>query len=84
MRKHAMKLPGLAVVAALLICGSAGSAGAHQGTAEQQQACTPYFFKFCSSLMGSSDEVIGACLKRNSAKMADGLCKQLFTGPAKK
>jgi len=84
MIKQRTKLLGPAVAAIMLIGGSAGSADAHQGTAEQQQACAPYFFQFCSSLMGSSDDVIAACLKRNVSKMSDGLCKQLFTGAAKK
>jgi hypothetical protein len=71
-----------ALVVAALIGGQAGTAFAHSGTKEEQDACTPDVMRLCSAYV-PDETLIVACLNRNHAKLSPS-CRKVMAGDSKR
>jgi hypothetical protein len=71
------KFAAIAAVATAL-CFSAAYAMAEQGTKEEQEACTPDVYKFCSSNIPDEKRIVN-CLKTNMKKLSPA-CRMVFSG----
>ena len=48
----------------------------YRGSFEQQMACTPDVWRFCSDQIPDTDRIV-ACLRQNAAQLSDG-CRAVF------
>ncbi len=76
------KFAAMAAVATAL-CFSAAYAMAEegksdQGTKDEQEACTPDVYKFCSSDIPDEKRIV-SCLKSNIKKLSPA-CRKVFSG----
>lgn len=73
----------VALTCVALIFAVANEAFAHSGTQEEQDACTPDVFRFCSAQIPNEDRIV-ACLNRHLAKLSPA-CRSVMSGePASK
>ena len=68
----------LALAGVAFVCGMAGNSYAHSGTKEDQDACTPDVFRFCSAQIPDEARIV-ACLNRNLKKLSAN-CRVVMTG----
>lgn len=68
----------LALAGVSLIFALASESFAHSGTKEEQDACTPDVFRFCSAQIPNEDRIV-ACLNRHLAKLSPA-CRSVMSG----
>jgi len=68
----------LALAAAALICGISTKSYAHSGTQQEQEACTPDVFRFCSAQIPDEGRIV-ACLNRHLVKLSPA-CRAVMAG----
>ena len=68
----------LALAGAALICGIPAKSFAHSGTQQEQEACTPDVFRFCSAQIPDEGRIV-ACLNRHLAKLSPA-CRAVMAG----
>lgn len=71
----------LALAGVALIFGLAIEGFAHSGTQEEQEACTPDVFRYCSAQIPNEDRIV-ACLNRHHAKLSPACRSVMSGGPA--
>lgn len=82
-KKSGVLNASLALAGVALIFGGASKGFAHSGTQEEQEACTPDVFRYCSAQIPSEDRIV-ACLNRHLAKLSPA-CRSVMAGdPAKR
>jgi hypothetical protein len=64
-----------------LIALASSPASAQQGSAEQQQACTPDVFRLCNAHIPDRGRIV-ACLRANHRALSPA-CRMVFGAPAK-
>lgn len=68
----------LALAGAALIFGISAKSYAHSGTQQEQEACTPDVFRFCSAQIPNEDRIV-VCLNRHLAKLSPA-CRAVMAG----
>lgn len=71
----------LALAGFALIFAVASEGFAHSGTQEEQDACTPDVFRYCSAQIPNEDRIV-ACLNRHLAKLSPACRSVMSGGPA--
>ncbi|HET6390447.1 cysteine rich repeat-containing protein [Hyphomicrobium sp.] len=71
-------MASLALAGVVLAGGISTMAFAHSGTREEQEACTPDVFQYCSAQIPDESRIV-ACLKRNLKKLSPN-CRVVMTG----
>ena len=64
---------------ALTILISTAAYAEHQGSLEDQLACTPDVYRLCAAQVPDEDAIV-ACLTRNKASLSQG-CLKVFSRP---
>ena len=73
-----MKKASILAIVMAVSCPVAASAQ-HQGSMEDQIACTGDVYRLCSAFVPDEDKIV-ACLERNVPNLSPG-CKKVFTRP---
>lgn len=68
----------LALAGAALICGISAKSYAHSGTQQEQEACKPDVFRFCSAQIPDENRIV-ACLNRHLVKLSPA-CRAVMAG----
>ena len=68
-----------AILAAIALMPGVSLAQQHQGSAEDQAACTPDVYRLCSQEIPDEDDIV-ACLVRKKAQLSPA-CKVVFSRP---
>jgi len=71
---------GLALSAACAVAVQPASAEEYRGTFEQQLACTPDVWRFCSAQIPDVNDIV-ACLRQNTPQLS-GSCRAIFESNA--
>lgn len=74
-----MKITACALVVVALAAPTAALAQQHQGSAEDQMACTPDVYRLCAGNIPDED-AITACLRQHKPQLSPG-CKAVFSRP---
>lgn len=69
----------VAAIAVLLSCALPYAALAHQGSMEDQMACTPDVYRLCASQIPDEDAIV-ACLTQHKASLS-AACGKVFSHP---
>jgi len=71
-----MRTVVLALAGTLIATSCAFAQGRHEGTPQEQQACTRDAQRFCRKLLGD-DNAVQECLQQHQAKLSAG-CRKVF------
>ncbi|UDL95263.1 cysteine rich repeat-containing protein [Lichenihabitans sp. PAMC28606] len=74
-----MILKTLTFVGALVLVCPTLALAQHQGSMEDQLACTPDVYRLCSSMIPDEDKIV-ACLERNKPTLS-AACQKVFSAP---
>ena len=69
----------VATLAVILFWALPGAAFAHEGSMEDQMACTPDVYRLCASKIPDEDAIV-ACLSHNKASLS-AACGKVFSRP---
>ncbi len=69
----------VAALAVVLPCTLPCAAFAHDGSMEDQMACTPDVYRFCASQIPDEDAIV-ACLNQHKASLS-AACGKVFSRP---
>lgn len=69
----------VAAMAVVLPCALSGIACAHDGSMEDQMACTPDVYRLCASKIPDEDAIV-ACLNQHKASLS-AACGKVFSRP---
>jgi hypothetical protein len=73
-------LCALSVVCTALFAGSAFAQGTGQGTAAEQEACTPDVLRLCGNFIPNVDPIV-ACLRANERQLSPDCHQVMFPPP---
>ncbi len=76
MRLRSIVFSLVATTAMFVAVQRCGFANEYRGSFEQQMACTPDVWRFCSDQIPDTDRIV-ACLRQNTAQLSDG-CRAVF------
>ena len=75
-REELMRATVLALAGVLIATSFAFAQGEHQGTPQEQQACTRDAQRFCRKLLGD-DNAVQQCLQQHRARLSAS-CRKVF------
>jgi hypothetical protein len=76
MRLRSIVLFLVATTAMYVTAQPSAFADEYRGSFEQQMACTPDVWRFCSDQIPDADRIV-ACLRQNTAQLSEG-CRAVF------
>ncbi|CAA2142291.1 cysteine rich repeat-containing protein [Hyphomicrobium sp. ghe19] len=80
-KNSGLRNASLALAGITLIFAVASESFAHSGTQEEQDACTPDVFRYCSAQIPNEERIV-ACLNRHLAKLSPACRSVMSGGPA--
>jgi hypothetical protein len=75
-----MILRTLIIVGSLTLAYPTIASAEHQGSMEDQMACTPDVYRLCAAQIPDEDNIV-ACLTRNKPRLSPA-CARVFSDPA--